>query len=207
MTELRTIIFAKAPRAGFAKTRLIPQLGAAGAACLAQQLLQHAVQQAQQAQVGVVELCVTPEVTHEDWKKIPLPDDLILSSQGEGDLGARLARAAQRGLLNAASILLVGTDCPALSTQCLQTAALQLQATDIVLIPAHDGGYVLLGLKRFVPELFQDIPWSTHEVAAITVQRAQAHGLRVTQLAALPDIDNPEDLAHLPTDWRINTDA
>lgn len=207
MTELRTIIFAKAPRAGFAKTRLIPQLGATGAAHLAQRLLLHTVRQTQQAQLGAVELCATPEVTHTDWKNIPLPTDLLLSSQGEGDLGTRLARAAQRSLSDTSSVLLIGTDCPALDAPCLKNAVYQLRTTDMVLIPAHDGGYVLLGLKRFVPTLFEDIPWSTNAVATITAQRAQAAGLRVTQLAALPDIDTPADLAHLPADWRININA
>jgi len=203
MTTTRIILFAKAPVAGRVKTRLIPALGADGAAALARRMLDHALNIAGEADVGSLELCASPAPTHPDWQNIPLPAGIETSDQGDGDLGVRMARAAQRGLASGQNVLLIGADCPALGVQHLRTAAAALNTDDAVLLPARDGGYLLLGLKTHAASLFEDMPWSTAQVAELTLARMTALGWRVTVLDALPDIDRPEDLLHLPAAFRV----
>ncbi len=203
MTTTRIILFAKAPVAGRVKTRLIPALGADGAAALARRMLDHALNIAGEADVGSLELCASPAPTHPDWQNIPLPAGIETSDQGDGDLGVRMARAAQRGLASGQNVLLIGADCPALGVQHLRTAAAALKTDDAVLLPARDGGYLLLGLKTHAASLFEDMPWSTAQVAELTLARMTALGWRVTVLDALPDIDRPEDLIHLPAAYRV----
>ncbi len=197
----RIVIFAKAPQPGSVKTRLIPALGAVGAARLARRLLAQTLQRALAADVGEVELCMSPAAADPAWQGIALDSAVQQSAQGTGDLGARMARAVHRVTHHAdvadPSVLLIGTDCPALTPALLMQAAQQLVHHDAVLIPAHDGGYVLLGLKSPCPELFDHMPWSTSVVAAQTLQRMAALSLRVWQGHALHDIDEPADLQHV----------
>lgn len=195
------IIFAKAPLAGFAKTRLIPALGEQGSAQLAKQLLEHAVAQAVAANIGVVELCVAPSMARELWQDIAIPESVQWSEQGEGDLGQRLQRASQRGLENEEAVLLMGTDCPDLTAERLQQAANAMQQSDTCLYPVADGGYALLGLRQADTQLFTDIPWSTEQVAALTQQRIQQLGWSLTCLETLHDIDVADDLRYVPSDW------
>ncbi|MDE2570287.1 MAG: TIGR04282 family arsenosugar biosynthesis glycosyltransferase [Sphingomonadales bacterium] len=195
----RVILFGKAPLAGFAKTRLIPAVGKVGAAVLARRLLIHAIDEARAAFHGAVELCVTPSPDDPVWdvQGIRHPD-LSWSEQGDGDLGARMARAAKRALANGEPVLLIGSDCPALDRRTLSVAARRLENADAVMIPALDGGYVLLGLRRYDPSLFSEIAWSTETVAHVTAERCARLGWRVDRMAPLPDIDEPSDLAHVP---------
>lgn len=205
------IIFAKAPVAGQAKTRLIPALGAQGSARLAEQLLLHAVQQAAQGPWDALALCVSPDTTHpafakaQDIAKVIAqatgPSPLTLSVQGDGDLGQRMHRALVRGLSQHAAVLLMGTDAPGLNAKVLQQAARALQTHDAVFVPALDGGYALVGLRRPAPELFDAMVWSTPEVMAQTRTRARQAGLNWAELPALADIDEPADLVHLPSGW------
>ncbi len=195
---VRIVIFAKAPLPGLAKTRLIPALGALGAADLARQLLAHRLEAALAAEVGPVELCVTPPAAESVWRTFPVPKAVQWSDQGEGDLGARMARAARRTLAAGEPILLIGTDCPALDATELQHAASALQHADATLVPAFDGGYVLLGLNRFHPALFSGIAWSTNTVAAETMRRFHALDWTVHRRPTLHDIDEPADLQYLP---------
>ena len=241
----QVIVFAKAPVAGQAKTRLIPALGAAGAAALAERLLDHAVAQAVAAGLGRVVLCVTPDAEHPAFQRLRARHSLHLTLQGQGDLGQRMHRALARALAGApactptrttirttirstirttirtpthtptvaptaapacatplappgnAGVLLMGSDAPALSAAVLRAAAAALADADVVLVPALDGGYVLVGLRRPAPTLFAGVAWSTGQVMAQTRQRAAAAGLRLVELPALADIDLPADLVHL----------
>jgi rSAM/selenodomain-associated transferase 1 len=198
----RIVIFAKAPQAGFAKTRLIPALGAQRAADLARRLLAHTLNKALAAGVGPVELCVTPSAADPAWGTFDISDAVQWSDQGEGDLGERMARAAQRVLESGESVLLIGTDCLELSAACLQQAAYALQRTDATLFPTFDGGYALLGLNRFHPSLFAGIAWSTGTVAFETLCRLEQLGWSVQDNPMLHDIDEPADLKWLPKTWR-----
>lgn len=193
------ILFAKAPLPGFAKTRLIPALGKTGASTLARRLLDHAISEAVAAFPGAVELCVTPGPEDAAWASqgIRCPD-LSWSAQGDGDLGARMARAAKRALAGGEPVLLIGSDCPALDRHALGEAARRLENADAVMVPALDGGYVLLGLRRYDPSLFYEIAWSTETVARVTAERCAKLGWRLDRMAPLPDIDDPSDLAHVP---------
>jgi rSAM/selenodomain-associated transferase 1 len=201
MSGARIIVFAKAPQPGLVKTRLIPALGARRAAALARRMLETTLRNAVGAQVGPVELRVTPAISDPAWLGIPIPDGVEISAQGEGDLGARLARATQSGLELDATVMLIGCDCPELDSTALQHAAQTLRRVDAVMHPTADGGYALLGLRRFHPRLFRDIPWSTSTVAHRTIQQLNALQWSFHVAAMLNDIDEPADLRHLPVGW------
>lgn len=201
MKSSRIIIFAKAPLPGFAKTRLIPALGAEGAADLAKKMLFNTLCEVLAAETGMVELCVTPEISQAAWQGIQFPAGIEISDQGDGDLGARLARAAKRGLAHDESVLLIGTDCVEMNASLLRSAAAVLKYKDVVIHPATDGGYVLLGLGRFHPLIFEDMAWSTDTVAPETIGRIGQLGWSLEVGATLRDIDEPDDLKCIPPDW------
>ena len=190
---MRILIFAKAPVAGKVKTRLIPALGAEGAAALAAEMLHRTAGEAAAAALGPVELCADPEPGHPDWHG-QIPPGLDLSAQGEGDLGQRMARAARRAIDDGEHVILIGTDCPDLDRVRLAEAAAALERHDAIIHPARDGGYVLLGLRRFDPSLFEGIAWSTSAVAAATIARIEALGWSLKVGATLHDMDEPADL-------------
>jgi rSAM/selenodomain-associated transferase 1 len=198
---VRIVIFAKAPLPGQVKTRLIPSLGAQGAADLARRMLTHTLAQAVAAAVGPVEFCVSPSPQDPAWESMGVPAVARWSDQGDGDLGTRMARAAQRTLAAGEAVLLIGTDCPALDAGHLRHAATVLQQVDATIIPTSDGGYVLLGLNRFHCRLFEGIEWSTPGVARETRRRLVELGWGVQEAAPLHDIDEPADLRWLPSDW------
>lgn len=201
MKPVRTVVVAKAPLPGFAKTRLIPALGAQGAARLAQRMLHHTLHTAQAAQLGPVELCAAPGPADPAWQGLDLPTDIDWSAQGEGDLGARMARAVQRTLARGQAVLLIGTDCPAIDAHLLHAAACALTDHNASIVPTADGGYALLGLRRFDTQLFDAIPWSTNAVAALTLQRIRELNWQVKVHPTLHDIDEPADLQWLPANW------
>lgn len=203
MSNVRLIIFAKAPQAGLAKTRLIPALGAAGAAQLARRMLAETLTTALAANVGVVELCLTPAPTDAAWQGFNWPTEVQLSAQGEGDLGQRLARATRRSLALGCPLMLIGTDCPELTVELLRAAAAQLLSHDSVLHPTYDGGYALLGVQHDNPRVFADIHWSTASVAASTRERIAELGWSLAEGARLHDVDTPDDLQWLPPGWLV----
>lgn len=207
MIPVRILVLAKAPVPGQAKTRLIPALGPAGAASLARRMLDHVLEQAILAGVGPVELCASPAPSAPAWAGIVLPTGVETSVQGDGDLGARMARACVRAMTRNRRLLLIGSDCPALNAARLCDAAAALETHDAVIHPADDGGYTLLGLNRFHPSLFADMPWSTSAVAELTLARMQALAWRVCVADALPDIDVPADLNRLPPHLRPDSNV
>jgi hypothetical protein len=184
------VIFAKAPAPGRVKTRLIPALGADGAAALAAEMLERTVAEALATGLAV-ELCGDPDAAR--WHEAR--EGLALTAQGDGGLGERLARAAAR-VLSEEAVLLIGADCPELDRGRLLTAAEALEAQDSIIYPTQDGGYALLGLKRFDPSVFAGIDWSTSVVAAQTIARIEALGWSLRTGETLRDIDEPGDLAH-----------
>lgn len=200
VNSLHVIVFAKAPVAGLAKTRLIPALGARGAARLAVSMLGHAVEQALASGAGTVEVCATPAPQDPMWSGLlPRHPNLRVSDQGQGDLGERMARAAQRALDAGRPVLLMGTDCPDLSAERIRMAADGLRTCDAAIVPAFDGGYVLLALNRFDASLFKGIAWSTSSVSEVTQSRIDQLGWRLATLPTLRDIDEPDDLQWLAT--------
>jgi rSAM/selenodomain-associated transferase 1 len=194
MRRTRIIIFAKAPIPGRAKTRLIPALGEIGAARLAHRMLLETVEQAIAARLAIPELCTTPHPYDPDWAPFLPKAEIRYTDQGGGNLGERLARAAKRTLLLGERVLLIGTDCPQLDAHRLRSAAEALEAHDAVIHPTLDGGYALLGLRRFDASLFTDIDWSTDTVAEATIGRIRALGWSLHLAETLRDIDEPADL-------------
>ena len=114
--------------------------------------------------------------------------------QGAGDLGERLTRVIDDGFGDGATaVVVIGTDCPALTAAMLNDAFAALEHADVVIGPARDGGYYLIGLGAPHAELFADIPWSTPDVLAMTIDAAERGGLRVRLLPPLSDIDTAAD--------------
>ncbi|MGN6571271.1 MAG: TIGR04282 family arsenosugar biosynthesis glycosyltransferase [Pseudolabrys sp.] len=181
-------VLAKAPVPGFAKTRLIPDIGAHAAAVLQERLTARAVTTALAAGLGRVTLWCAPDMTHRSFLDLKV----ALRRQPEGDLGDRML-AAFGGM----PTLVIGTDCPALTPAHLREAAEALERDDVVLIPAEDGGYVLIGAKAPHPALFADMTWSVPTVLAETRARIAACGLSVAVLDTLWDVDIEPDLARM----------
>jgi rSAM/selenodomain-associated transferase 1 len=185
------IVFVKAPRPGFVKTRLAAALGpdeaAAAYRALAERLFAHL------AGLTEVELRYTPdEALYEiqPW----LRDGWRAQPQGAGDLGERLTRATEHAFVAAARrVAVIGSDCPDVSEADVRAAWLALAENDVALGPASDGGYWLVALREPQPGLFARMPWSTDEVLATTLERAEALGLKVALLRTLSDVDTAED--------------
>jgi rSAM/selenodomain-associated transferase 1 len=193
MNELGILcVFAKPPVAGQVKTRLAARLGAEPAASVARALF--ADTWAQVRSVGWAR-CVVAS-THLVPEAFGVgPEHIWL--QGEGDLGARLERIFERALSEAPWALALGADCPVLPSGALEAARRALQTHDAVLGPAHDGGFYLLGLRRLVPGLLQNLPWSSNRTHAATHERLVSRNLTVTQVEAAFDVDELPDLVRL----------
>ena len=188
-------ILAKAPVPGFAKTRLISVLGAERAALLQAQLIERAADTAAGAKLGEVTLWGAPDQADPLFQKVCARHGFALRRQAEGDLGARMLAAAQAAM---GPVLVIGTDCPGLTPILLRSAADILRGgSDVVLLPAEDGGYVLIGVRRAQPALFDSMPWGTGCVLGETRQRLMQLGLTWQEPALLWDLDLPADLDRL----------
>lgn len=190
------VVFAKAPQAGKVKTRLAAAIGAEGAARLYGRLVEHAVATAIAADCGPVELHGSPG-RHAFLRVLARGRGLPLRRQAAGDVGARMYEAFRRGLRSHARMVLIGSDCPALTAADLRRAARLLRSCDAVIAPAEDGGYPLIGLARNAPALFSGVAWSTAAVMAQTRHRLAALGWRWRELRTVWDVDRPGDLARL----------
>lgn len=188
-------VLAKAPVAGLAKTRLAPGIGAAAAARLQRQFTLDTMRTASSAALGPVQLWCAPDARHRFFRALQARCAVAACAQPAGDLGARMRAAAERHFAQAPQLplLIVGTDCPLLAPGHLQAAAQALAAHDALLIPAQDGGYVLLGLRRMLPEVFDNVAWSTPGVLAQTRARLRAAGARWQELDMLWDVDELGD--------------
>ena len=188
---------AKAPIAGFAKTRLIPLLGAEGAADLQNLLLQRTLATALAAKPGHVSLWCTPDCDHPAFAKHADHGGVERFLQPHGDLGARMLAAAKRDLENAGTVI-IGTDCPTLRVDDILKACQAIcDGNDAVIIPAEDGGYVLIAVRQAYAELFTDIDWSTSIVMAQTRQRAKDAGIRLVEFLPKWDVDLADDFSRL----------
>jgi hypothetical protein len=194
----RVVVMAKVPVPGLAKTRLIPLLGAAGAAGLAGRLLDHALATARAAGIGPVTFACAPDVDHPFFIACATRHAVDRIAQDTGDLGARMHAAIVRGGASAAATLVMGSDCPALTPADLRAAAAHLRnGADVVLAPAEDGGYALIGMTRPHAALFADVPWGSDGVLAATRDRIRSLGLRAAELRTVWDVDRPEDYERL----------
>jgi rSAM/selenodomain-associated transferase 1 len=186
------IVFARAPLAGRVKTRLIPRLGADGAARLHTRLIRHTIDVARVARCGPVELHAT--APHRMFRTL----GITIRRQRGGDLGERMHHALRDALRRHRYAILIGADVPALKPADLRRARRLLQgAADIVLSPAEDGGYALIGARRESLPIFTDVEWGSASVLAQTVRNLSRTGLRYRLLRTLWDLDRPEDLDRL----------
>jgi len=196
-TTLSLVIFTRLPQPGRVKTRLIPALGAEGAAKLHDQMTRLAVARgwAFCAAVPGRRLVIAYDGGSERQLRTWL-GRLNCLPQGEGDLGARLQRTVagefQRGVR---SVLVIGADCPRLQQGIVESAAFALHSNDLTFGPAKDGGYYLVGLRKPIPEIFAGIPWGTADVLTVSVRKAQELGIEPALLEPLPDVDQPDDLS------------
>jgi hypothetical protein len=186
-------VFARRPVAGRVKTRLSPALPETLALDLHRAMLGDALAAAAEARAGTRALW---------WAGAPAepatleaPAGFEVREQGDGDLGARLERACAAMLRSPGDrAVVIGADCPDLDAAYLDAAFGSLAAHDLVLGPARDGGYTLIGLKRAAPGLFRGVAWSTGAVLEQTLERARSLALGVARLEPLEDLDTPADL-------------
>jgi len=192
------VIFARAPRPGAVKTRLIPLLGAEGAAELHARLVKRALETARAASFRRIELHVTPDINDPFFRFCAGHFGVALAAQAGGDLGARMLAAFESALATHPRALLLGSDCPALAARHLRQADRALrEGADAVFVPCEDGGYALIGLQRPEARLFDGIAWGGENVMADTRTRLTGLGWRWRELETLWDVDRPEDYQRL----------
>ncbi len=187
MSESRIIIFVKAPRPGFVKTRLADAIGSKNACDAYCQLVNTLL--GSLAELPHVELRFTPDdagLEISGW----LRDGWIAVPQGKGDLGQRMQRAIGQAKCPA---IVIGSDCPSIKVADISDAHKALEKHDVVIGPAVDGGYWLIGFQAPCPVLFDDIEWSLDNVLKETLARSEKAGLSVYLLRELADVDTAED--------------
>jgi rSAM/selenodomain-associated transferase 1 len=195
VTDTAILVFAKAPQPGRAKTRLIPRLGAAGAARLHARLIVRTLRTARAARFSEVQLHVTPSRTHGLFALYGKSFHTGIEEQKGRDLGERMHDALARALRRHRAAILIGTDCPALTPADLRRAARLLRGScDAVIAPAEDGGYALIGLRKVSAELFSGIVWGGPDVYAQTAKKLDRTGYRWRALRTVWDLDRPADL-------------
>lgn len=194
---VRIAVFAKAPVPGAVKTRLAALLGADGAAAFHAGLVRHALSAAVQSGVGPVELWCAPDESHPFFERCAAQFGVTLERQRGADLGERMSHAFECAHGRNAALLLMGSDCPGLDAACLRDAARELRSHDAVIAPAEDGGYVLVGLARPLPRLFDGVAWGGSAVMSETRARLAETGTRWKELDTFWDIDLPADYARL----------
>lgn len=196
MSQETLIIFTRYPEPGKTKTRMIPSLGAVGAAKLQRQMTEATVAIGRQLlRSRPISLLIYFAGGHEDLMASWLGQDLCYQSQSGAHLGRRMSCAfADAFATGKKRVVIIGTDCPDINISLIERALDALSQKDLILGPALDGGYYLIGLSRLAPALFDSISWGTGEVLSQTEAIASQLGLNVGFLPALRDVDRPEDL-------------
>jgi uncharacterized protein len=195
----RLLVFLKPPRPGAVKTRLAAALGPDAACAAYAELLETLL--ARLSALPGVQLCYAPPEAKSEIKPWLRPGWTACPQTG-GDLGARLQAAfSDHFKSDAQRVVIIGSDCPEVTAADIEDAWLALEAHDVVIGPALDGGYWLIGLRAPRPGLFTSMPWSTDRVFTETMCRARDDGLRVAVLRELADVDTIEDWER----WRART--
>jgi len=191
MSKERLIVFVKAPRPGVVKTRIARTAGAAKACAIYREMVEALLRNLHS--LRTVQLRFAPDNARDEiapW----LRNGWTAEPQGEGDLGERLERAFADAFAGGSQrVVIIGSDCPEVKTADVRTAWKELKSHDLVVGPAVDGGYWLIGLRAQLPELFREIEWSSDHVLAQTLARAKSLGLRIQLLRILADIDTEVD--------------
>ena len=202
-------VFARAPVAGECKTRLIPALGAAGAAELHRNLVLRTLRTARQwredSAGAAIELWCAPDDRDAFFGECAGRFGVTLRNQPSGDLGARMWLAMLGALRAGFRPVLIGTDCPWLTAVDVTRLHDALEDHDCAFVAAEDGGYVAVGLARAVPELFAGVVWGSDRVMAQTRDRARRSGASLAEAGCLPDVDVPQDLQRLRDDDQLRS--
>jgi rSAM/selenodomain-associated transferase 1 len=191
------LVFAKLPHAGRVKTRLVGTLSAREAAALHLACLQDTLRMVEAFGGAEPQLLLAADSRNAQRfaRRLGLGPNWQVRTQGRGTLGARLARAFRSGFRDGAEhIVAVGSDSPWMGVQRLRAAFRALTDVDVVLGPAADGGYYLLGARRLLPELFEAIPWGSGHVLAMTLRALHNCGASWRLLPRDFDLDRPADL-------------
>ncbi|MBT4522275.1 MAG: glycosyltransferase [Halieaceae bacterium] len=192
--DLLLIQFAKAPLAGTVKTRMMPTLTAEEACALHWELMLWTCRNLNQAHIAPVELWISGDCRHPAVQQCRELGVKAVREQRGTDLGRRMYHALQQGLARYSQVILVGSDCPQIDAAYLAQAVAVLEDHSLVLGPATDGGYVLIGARDIWPEIFTDIQWGEDSVYADTVERINICDLSWAKIDTLTDIDRPSDL-------------
>lgn len=183
------VIMAKRPELGKCKTRLAAGIGAQSALLVYKKLLSHTLETAEKTSI--------PTYLYLSGEGQLVASDYFLSKeQINGDLGDRMKQAFKEVLQGVDAAVMIGTDCPEISSGVLLEAFEELNQNDVVFGPSEDGGYYLIGMKAFHQELFQDIEWSTPEVLEKSILHAEKKQLKIRQIRQLNDVDTINDLLH-----------
>jgi len=187
------LVFAKAPVAGQVNTRLIPAIGVTAATQLQEALLHKRLESIEQSALCEVILMCAPDTSHVCFKDCEIRYSISLLKQQGDDLGRRISNGIEKTLQLKKNVIVVGTDAPALDGARLEEAIIALSSHDVVMVPAEDGGYVLIGLSAHHPELFKGIEWGSDKVMTQTEAKIVSQNLRLCRLPTSWDIDREED--------------
>jgi rSAM/selenodomain-associated transferase 1 len=191
------LVFAREPLAGHVKTRLAAALGNEAAANAYRELIDatmaYAVAARTQGIVAAIEVWCTPDPASPYFQGLAERHGVELRDQCDGDLGIRMSAAIADALTRAPAAILIGTDCPAQGVAALAAAAAALADAEVVLGPAEDGGFVLVGAR--VPARFGGVRWSTAHTLRDTRAALSRADVRWTELPLSWDVDEPADLA------------
>lgn len=181
------IIFLRTPVLGKVKTRLAATLGERAALDIYKRLIEITLTQAKSSKFTSY-LYFYPKIDSS-----LVPEGFLARKQDGGDLGEKMKRAFSETLDKHDRVIIIGTDCPYIRTDLIDEAFTSLRHSDVVVGPANDGGYYLLGLGKLIPELFDNMPWSTENVLEETRRRIRNLDLSLTSLETLEDIDFKDD--------------
>lgn len=188
------IQFSRVPQPGQVKTRMLPHLSAEQACDLHCELTRWTCRQLLGSELGAVELSVTGDRDHPLFAECQAMGVNRVLRQRGADLGQRMYNALRCGLARYTAVILVGSDCPGIDAGYLAQAVASLRTAPVVLGPADDGGYVLIGATAIRREIFQGMPWGSARVYRETTAALSREGIRWTALPPLVDIDRPGDL-------------
>jgi len=187
------IVFVKAPLAGLCKTRLIPLLGEKATTEFYKSLVLDCFDRLKNLNNINTQIYAYPDIRHRFLKQLYFDNKAQLFKQKGENLGERMLHAIEQALKTCSNVVLIGTDCPEIDADYIESAFNALDQHDIVFGPAADGGYVLIGAKTINPVIFSNITWSTNTVLEQSLKQAKAAGYKVKLLQTLNDIDTPED--------------
>lgn len=192
--EARILVFAKAPIAGMVKTRLIPDIGENAAAAFYCDMASTVIDRIAKSQLCPADIYCYPDTTHRFFKDKALKNKMELVSQSGNDLGERMLNAINVSSHQSSNIILVGTDCLEYTDEYFELAIKYLECHDVVVGPATDGGFVLIGMKNLVPGIFKDVVWGDEHVMKTTENNLKRLNQSYKLLTPLNDVDTLEDM-------------